>query len=129
MVKPEKPLEINVGSVLVDSQNPLVPLPVSKILFLALLKQYPNSTGYDLINKGAEFAKNKVEIKSGSIYPILHEFEELNLVTSTQQDSGRKRRKYTLTDKGEKELAALGRMLRFRMDLIVNPLLSIIENI
>ena len=129
MTNQDKSENINMSSVLVDSQSPLVPLPVAKILFLTLLKQFPNSTGYDLISRGAKFAKDKIEIKSGSIYPILHEFEELSLVTSTQQESGRKRRVYVLTDKGEKELVTLGKMLRFRMNLLVNPLLNIIENI
>ena len=129
MTKQEKSEIINVSSVLVDSQSPLVPLPVAKILFLTLLKQFPNSTGYDLINKGAEFAKHKIEIKSGSIYPILHEFEELNLVTSTQQEGGRKKRVYVLTKKGEEELTILGKMLKFRMNLLINPLLDIIDKV
>ena len=129
MTKQEKSENTNISSVLVDSQSPLVPLPVAKILFLTLLKHFPNSTGYDLISKGAKFAKGEIEIKSGSIYPILHEFEELKLVTSTQQEGGRKRRIYVLTNEGEKELVTLGKMLRFRMNLLINPLLEIIEKV
>ena len=129
MVESKKSQDTEMSSVLVESQSPLVPLPVAKILFLTLLKQFPNSTGYDLIQKGAKFAKNKVTIKSGSIYPILHEFEELHLVTSTQHEEGRKRRVYVLTEKGQKELLVLGALLRFRMNLLINPLLDIIENV
>ncbi len=129
MVEPEDRSGIKISSVLVESHSPLVPLPVAKILFLTLLKKFPNSTGYDLIAKGEKFAKDKIKIQSGSIYPILREFEELKLVTSTQQESGRKRRVYVLTDKGNKELVILGKMLRFRMNNLVNPLLDIIENV
>jgi len=104
------------------------PLPVTKILFLALLKKYPNSSGYDLMQRVKEFSDNLIEIQSGSIYPTLRDLEKLDLVTSKQQPKGRKRRLYTLTESGKKELAILGELLRTRMRLLMKPLLELIEN-
>ncbi|MHA1974997.1 MAG: PadR family transcriptional regulator [Candidatus Hodarchaeales archaeon] len=129
MSRQETSSATHITSVLAGNESPLVPLPVAKILFLTLLKKHPNSTGYDLIQKGTKFVKNEIKIKSGSIYPILREFEELGLVTSIQQESGRKRRVYVLTKEGEKELIALGKILKFRVNLLINPLLEIIEKI
>ncbi|MHA2203324.1 MAG: PadR family transcriptional regulator [Candidatus Hodarchaeales archaeon] len=104
------------------------PLPVTKILFLALLKKYPNSSGYDLMQRVKEFSDNLIEIQSGSIYPTLRDLEKLDLVTSEQQPKGRKRRLYTLTESGKRELTVLGTLLRTRMRLLMSPLLELIEN-
>lgn len=117
------------SSVLVNMQsNTLEPLPVSKILLLALLKKHSNSSGYDLMQKVTEFSNGQIHLKSGSIYPILREFEGLNLVTSKQQTFGRKRRLYTLTEKGKRELTILGKLIRKRSQILMNPLLEIIES-
>lgn len=128
----EKNRNSKTSSILIDkekkNQISLEPLPVTKILFLALLKKYPNSSGYDLMQKVKKFSDNLIEIQSGSIYPTLRDLEKLNLVTSEQQLEGRKRKLYTLTKSGKRELTVLGKLLRTRMRLLMSPLLELIEN-
>ena len=107
----------------------LEPLPVTKILFLSLLKKYPRSSGYDLMNKVTEFSDNRLTIQSGSIYPALRELEKLNLVSSELVSPGRrKRRIYTLTPEGEHELSFLAKIIRKRMNLLMRPLLELLED-
>jgi DNA-binding PadR family transcriptional regulator len=112
-----------------SNQLSLEPLPVTKILFLSLLKKYPQSSGYDLMNKVTEFSHNRLSIQSGTIYPALRELEKLNLVSSELVSPGRrKRRIYTLTSEGELELSFLAKIIRKRMDLLMRPLLELLED-
>ncbi|MFX1504876.1 MAG: PadR family transcriptional regulator [Promethearchaeota archaeon] len=128
----EKPKDSKTSSILMrkpkKNQITFEPLPVTKILFLALLKKYPNSSGYDLMQRVREFSNNLIEIQSGSIYPTLRDLEKLDLVTSEQQSKGRKRRLYTLTETGKRELSILGGLLQIRMRLLMKPLLELIES-
>jgi DNA-binding PadR family transcriptional regulator len=111
-----------------SDQLSLEPLPVTKILFLTLLKKYPQSSGYDLMHKVAEFSHDRLSIQSGSIYPALRELEKLKLVSSELVTPGRrKRRVYTLTPAGESELSFLADIIRKRMDLLMRPLLELLE--
>jgi len=111
------------------NQLSLEPLPVTKILFLSLLKKFPRSSGYDLMNKVTEFFDNRLTIQSGSIYPALRELEKLNLVSSELVSPGRrKRRVYTLTSQGEQELFFLAEIIRKRMNLLMKPLLELLED-
>ena len=111
-----------------SDQLSLEPLPVTKILFLTLLKKYPKSSGYDLMHKVTEFSHNRLSIQSGSIYPALRELEKLKLVSSELVTPGRrKRRVYTLTSLGESELSFLADIIRKRMDLLMRPLLELLE--
>ena len=129
---PSKTKDLPSSSILIpegkSNQLSLEPLPVTKILFLSLLKKYPQSSGYDLMNKVTEFSHNRLTIQSGSIYPALRELEKLNLVSSELVSSGRKRRIYTLTSKGELELSFLAEIIRKRMDLLMKPLLELLED-
>jgi len=106
----------------------LEPLPITKILFLALLKKYPNSSGYDLMQKVNELSKNRVQIKSGSIYPTLRELEKMDFAKSTQLTTGRKRRLYTLTEKGRTELTLLIEGIKDRMNFLLYPIFKLIED-
>ena len=111
-----------------SDQLSLEPLPVTKILFLSLLKKYPKSSGYDLMHKVTEFFHNRLTIQSGSIYPALRELEKQQLVSSElASPSRRKRRVYTLTALGERELSLLSEIVRKRMNLLMRPLLELID--
>jgi DNA-binding PadR family transcriptional regulator len=111
-----------------SNQLSLEPLPVTKILFLSLLKKYPRSSGYDLMNRVTEFSHNRLTIQSGSIYPALRELEKLNLLSSELVSSGRRNRRiYTLTSEGERELSFLAEIIRKRMNLLMKPLLELLE--
>ncbi|MGY5858805.1 MAG: PadR family transcriptional regulator [Candidatus Thorarchaeota archaeon] len=109
------------------SHNPLEPLPIVRVLFLGFIKRHPHSTGYDLMRLISEFTKGLIELKSGTTYSELRRLESQKLVESTQEKEGRKRRSYTITSSGEKELSQLANQMKLRVDSILTPLLSLIE--
>lgn len=109
------------------SHNPLEPLPIVRVLFLGFIKRHPRTTGYDLMRLISEFTKGLVELKSGTTYSELRRLESQKLVESTQEKEGRKRRSYTITSSGEKELSHLLNQMKVRVESILNPLLSMIE--
>ena len=106
----------------------LEPLPMTKILFLALLNKNPKSSGYDLRQQVMELTDNHYNMQSGSIYPTLHELEKGGLLSSIQQTTGRKPRLYTITAQGKSELVNMARFMRFRWEIILSPLLDLIEH-
>ncbi len=72
------------------------------MLILEMLKD-ENMYGYNLIKKLSEKSKNVFELKEGTLYPILHGLEENNLITSYWDESSAKKRKYySITEKGKK---------------------------
>ncbi len=106
----------------------LEPLPVAKSLFLTLIDKNPQSSGYDLMQQVMELTDNHLNIQSGSIYPTLRELEKGGLLSSNQQTTGRKRRLYTITAQGKSELVNMGRFMRFRWEIVLLPLLDLIEH-
>ena len=109
------------------SHNPLEPLPIVRVLFLVFIKRQPRVTGYDLMGLISDFTGGLVEMKSGTAYSELRRLETQGLVESTQEKDGRKRRSYTITSSGKKELAQLAEQMKMRVDSILKPLLSLIE--
>ena len=106
------------------SNNPLEPLPIVRVLFLGFIKQHPHSTGYDLMRLISEFTDGRVELKSGTTYSELRRLESQKLVESIQEEEGRKRRSYTITSAGQKELAQLVNQMKIRVESFLRPLLS-----
>ncbi len=53
--------------------------------------------------------------------------EGLGFVTSAQEEKGRKRRAYVITKSGINELSHLAKQMQMRVDLIIMPLLKLIE--
>ncbi|MBQ3499794.1 MAG: PadR family transcriptional regulator [Clostridia bacterium] len=77
----------------------------SALLVLSVLKK-KDMYGYQII-KEIELSSEKVfSFKEGTLYPILHSFEQNGLVKSywEESDQGRKRKYYHITKKGLKEL-------------------------
>ena len=77
----------------------------SALLVLSVL-QKKDMYGYQII-KEIELSSERVfSFKEGTLYPILHSFEQNGLVNSYWEDSnqGRKRKYYHITKKGLKEL-------------------------
>ena len=109
------------------SHNPLEPLPIVRMLFLIFIKRQPRVTGYDLIGLISDFTRGRVELKSGTVYSELRRLESQELVESTQEKEGRKRRNYTISALGEKELAQLAGQMKIRVDSILKPLLALID--
>lgn len=61
--------------------------------------------GYLIQQRIAEVSNGRVELKAGTLYPLLHRLEADKLVKSRIDDStGRKRKWYQLTAAGKKRL-------------------------
>ena len=107
--------------------RPMEPLPIVRALFLVFIRRHPNSTGYDLMGLISDSTDGLVDLKSGTVYSELRRLEGLGFVTSNQEESGRKRRAYAITKSGVKELSHLEKLMRMRVDSIINPLLDMIN--
>ena len=63
--------------------------------------------GYQIIREIDQLSDSVFHLNEGTLYPILHALEEENFLDCYWEDSesGRKRKYYTITEKGKKELA------------------------
>ena len=63
--------------------------------------------GYEMIETLRNRSNDVFELKAGSLYPLLHSLEDKNFVTSYEDDStGKTRKYYHLTKEGKKQLTA-----------------------
>lgn len=77
----------------------------SAMLALSVLEN-EDLYGYLIIKKISEKSGNVFQFKEGTLYPILHNFEQSGYVTSYWTESdGRNRKYYRITKKGRKALA------------------------
>lgn len=76
-------------------------------LLLCLLEQQP-MYGYQIIKEMERQSQGYFKFKEGTLYPALHRLEKEELVTGKWQilPSGRRRRYYHITTKGESKIAA-----------------------
>lgn len=63
------------------------------IMLLRLLED-KDMYGYEMIETLRKKSDNVFELKAGSLYPLLHSLEEKEFLTSYQDDSSGKKRKY-----------------------------------
>jgi PadR family transcriptional regulator, regulatory protein PadR len=76
------------------------------LLALAALRAQPLH-GYAIIKEIHERSGGELELAEGTLYPGLHRLERAGLVKSSwTSESGRRRRVYQLTAKGQRALAA-----------------------
>jgi DNA-binding PadR family transcriptional regulator len=76
------------------------------MLLLAVLRRGPQH-GYAVIAGLRERSDGQFDLPEGTVYPALHKLEASGLVASEWSDGGgRRRRVYSLTAEGRKELAA-----------------------
>ena len=75
------------------------------MLVLSLLAR-EEMYGYQMITELARRSDHTFELKEGTLYPILHGLEADRYVTSCEREapSGRKRKYYKITKKGERAL-------------------------
>lgn len=74
------------------------------MLVLSLLEN-ENMYGYQMIKELCKKSENVFEFQEGTLYPILHNLEEKNLITSYWDMAGSKKRKYySITKEGKKHL-------------------------
>jgi PadR family transcriptional regulator, regulatory protein PadR len=76
------------------------------LLLLSVLAAGP-AHGYQVIAALRARSEGTFDLPEGTIYPALHRLERTGLLASDWADArGRRRRVYTLTDKGAEALAA-----------------------
>lgn len=62
--------------------------------------------GWEIIEVLAERSFNAIHLKSGAIYPILHDLENKGYIVSDKKiiENGRARKYYKITDRGKEQL-------------------------
>lgn len=79
----------------------------STMLLLLKLLEGKDMYGYEMIENLREKSENVLELKAGTLYPLLHGMEEKGYVRSYEQEaSGKTRKYYSLTEQGKKQLRA-----------------------
>lgn len=75
------------------------------MLLLSILSQQ-DMYGYQMIKELESQSKNVFTLKEGTLYPLLHTMEKNGFLEAywQQQDNGRKRKYYTITENGREEL-------------------------
>jgi PadR family transcriptional regulator PadR len=77
----------------------------TKPLILAILAR-GEIYGYQIIQNVIDLSGGTLEWSEGMLYPVLHRMEKENLIRSQWRiiDNGRRRKYYSLTESGRKEL-------------------------
>ncbi len=76
-------------------------------LVLQVLRQHGRMYGYEIAQKVKEQSEDRILLKEGSLYPILHKLEADGHVTVQDQHIGKRlRRYYALTENGKTEAAS-----------------------
>jgi DNA-binding PadR family transcriptional regulator len=74
-------------------------------MLLAVLSERPMH-GYGIVEEFHRQSGGHLNVPSGTLYPALHRLEQAGLVTSRwSAASGRRRREYELTPRGERQLS------------------------
>jgi DNA-binding PadR family transcriptional regulator len=75
-------------------------------LILAVVGEEPRH-GYAVIEELKQRSGGSFDLPEGTVYPALHRLEEAGLLQSSwSRDTGRRRRVYELTRRGQRELGA-----------------------
>jgi PadR family transcriptional regulator PadR len=98
----------------------------SEPLLLCLIGQQP-MYGYQIIKELEKKSQGYFKFKEGTLYPALHRLEKAGLVTGKWQllPSGRQRRYYYITEKGNKLLEVKRSQWQdflTAMNLIIKPM-------
>ncbi len=107
-----------------SSRNIIEPLPMVRVLLLHMIEMNPKVSGYSLISLISEFSNKMVELRTGTVYNELRKLEKNGFLSSTQQETSRKIREYTITKSGSKELKYLMSIVKTKIDGILRPLLN-----
>mgnify|MGYP000859698958 CR=1 FL=1 len=77
----------------------------TSLLILSLLKE-KDMYGYEIIKELEERSDNTFKLKEGTLYPILHRLENEGYLKSYRKKggTGKERKYYQITTKGEKQL-------------------------
>lgn len=100
-----------VGLGITQQMNPMINRELkaasAKPMVLSILS-HGESYGYQIIQHIETLSGGDMEWSEAMIYPLLHRMNSDGLIKSRWEimDNGRKRKYYSLTDKGKKELAS-----------------------
>lgn len=77
-------------------------------LVLAILQEEGESYGYAIQKRVMELSGGELEWADGMIYPLLHRLERNEYIEATwgKSETGRRRKYYSLTGRGRKELSS-----------------------
>ncbi|MHA1745567.1 MAG: PadR family transcriptional regulator [Promethearchaeota archaeon] len=109
--------------------DPLSPLPLTRVIILTLISKFPNITGYTLMKKKVpENLHPDITLKTGTVYSELRRLEEKEgMLHSEQDETGRRERRYTITEAGMQELKQLSLQIQNRRNFVIGPLLKLIQ--
>lgn len=71
-------------------------------ILLSLSKK--DLSGYELTRVILNITKGRLEVKTGTMYPMLKRLDDLKLIKLIDEEQGRNKKTYALTDKGYKVL-------------------------
>ena len=71
-------------------------------VLLALSKE--NLSGYELTRVIFQITKGRLEVKTGIMYPMLKKLDDLRLIKLVDEEQGRNKKIYILTNEGHKVL-------------------------
>lgn len=88
----------------VEKQETEINRGISSLCILAILIQAgeKGSHGYKILKDLTEKTNKMLVIEEGTIYPILRKLEEDHIIKSEREESGRRRKFYTVTTHGNK---------------------------
>lgn len=89
--------------VYVEKQETEINRGISSLCILSILMQTEEKElhGYKILKDLTEKTNEMLVIEEGTLYPILRKLEQDNIITSRREESGRKRKFYSMTDYGK----------------------------
>ena len=74
-----------------------------KTIVLRLIEENNRMYGYEITKEVERLSEGKILLTWGGLYPVLHKLEKDNLITSEEENIGKRVRKYySLTESGTK---------------------------
>ena len=113
---------------IINSED-LEPVPVVRVLLLALIRKSPESSGYDLMKAISDFTSGTINLSSGTVYSTLRRLEKTGSVNSSREITGRRRRAYKITEQGERNLLQLVTQIEKRVEVLLNPLIKFVSDL
>lgn len=88
----------------VEKQETEINRGISSLCILSILIQVGDdgSHGYKILKDLTDQTNEMLVIEEGTLYPILRKLEEDNIIKSEREESGRRRKFYSITEYGKK---------------------------
>ncbi|MFX1470682.1 MAG: PadR family transcriptional regulator [Promethearchaeota archaeon] len=88
----------------VEKQETEINRGISSLCILSVLMQAGDKGlhGYKILKDLTEQTNEMLIIEEGTLYPILRKLEDDNIIRSKREDSGRRRKFYSVTEYGQK---------------------------